>query len=221
MNLKLQLMIAFLLSLISLLGLGILAFLIRHDHIVQFDHAIIAIIQSFEAPALTTIMKFFTFIGATKIVWLLFVIVSLFLYVKLHHRTELLLYSAVVLGTPILNRLLKLSFQRARPELHRLIEIGGYSFPSGHAMNAFSAYAILAFLLWRHIPTRIGRTLLILFSIVMIASIGVSRIYLGVHYPSDIIAGYMASGFWVALAIWVFQRYQEKQRKPVREYVRQ
>jgi undecaprenyl-diphosphatase len=221
MNLKLQLMIAFLLSLISLLGLGILAFLIRHDHIIQFDHTVISIIQSFETPAFTTIMKFFTFIGATKIVWLLFIVVSLFLYVKLQHRTELLLYSAVVLGTPILNRLLKLSFQRARPELHRLIEIGGYSFPSGHAMNAFSAYAILAFLLWRHIPTKIGRTLLILFSIVMIASIGVSRIYLGVHYPSDIIAGYMASGFWMALAIWVFQRYQEKQRKPVREYGRQ
>ena len=134
----------------------------------------------------------------------------LFLYFVLKHRIELLLFGTVILGTPIINQILKQFFHRARPDLHRLIEIGGYSFPSGHAMNAFAVYGILAFLLWRHIPTRLGRTVLIIISTIFILMIGTSRIYLGVHYPSDIIGGYFASGFWLAISIWFFQRYKEK-----------
>jgi undecaprenyl-diphosphatase len=128
----------------------------------------------------------------------------------LKHRTELLLFGIVVIGTPLINRMLKQLFHRARPDLHRLIEIGGYSFPSGHAMSAFAVYGILTFLLWRHIPTRLGRTALIMISSIFILMIGASRVYLGVHYPSDIIGGYFASGFWLAISIWFFQRYKEK-----------
>ncbi|MFZ0446701.1 MAG: phosphatase PAP2 family protein [Bacillus sp. (in: firmicutes)] len=104
--------------------------------------------------------------------------------------------------------MLKQFFHRARPDLHRLIEIGGYSFPSGHAINVFTVYGIITFLLWRHIPSYLGRTILI--SSGFIFMIGTSRIYLGVHYPSDIIGGYFASGFWLSLAIWFFQKYKEK-----------
>ena len=138
---------------------------------------------------------------------------SLFLYYVLKHRMELILFGSVVIGTPIINQILKQFFHRARPDLHRLIEIGGYSFPSGHAINAFTVYGIITFLLWRHIPSRLGRTILILISSGFIFMIGKSRIYLGVHYPSDIIGGYFASGFWLSLAIWFFQRYKEKRSK--------
>ena len=77
-------------------------------------------------------------------------------------------------------------------------------------MNAFAVYGIITFLLWRHIPPRLGRTILILISSGFIIMIGTSRILLGVHYPSDIIGGYFASGFWLSSAIWFFQRYKEK-----------
>ena len=129
----------------------------------------------------------------------------------LHHRHELFLFIVVVAGSPLLNLVLKEIFQRARPDLNRLIEISGYSFPSGHAMNAFTVYGILTFLLWRHIFNRTGRSLLLLFSTFVVFMIGISRIYLGVHYPSDIIGGYLASGCWLATSIWVFQWYMERQ----------
>ena len=103
----------------------------------------------------------------------------------------------VVFGSSILNLLLKWVFQRARPDINRLIEITGYSYPSGHSMGAFSFYSVLAYLLWRHIDSRAGRGALIAVSIVMILSIGLSRIYLGVHYPSDIVGGYLASCAWL------------------------
>ncbi|WML46028.1 phosphatase PAP2 family protein [Neobacillus sp. PS3-40] len=210
MNLKFQLSIALLLSLISLICFGFMAFFVSSHEIVHFDRTVISFITGFESPTLTSTMKVFTFIGSSKTIIILSVLILFFLYKVLKHRSELILFLAVIGGANILFFSLKLFFHRARPDLHRLIEVSGYSFPSGHATNAFALYGIFAFLLWRHIPTRLGRTVLILISIVMILSIGVSRIYLGVHYPSDVIAGYFISGFWLTMAIWFYQRYKEK-----------
>lgn len=207
-------------SFLSLLGFCLMAFLVTADKIVNFDSSIIDIVQGFESPILTQTMEFFTFIGSTPAVIVISLLIIFFLYKVLHHRSELILFVIVVAGSPILNHLLKGFFQRARPDLHRLIEISGYSFPSGHAMNAFTVYGILTFLLWRHIFNRPGRSMLILFSAIMIGTIGVSRIYLGVHYPSDIIGGYLASGFWLATSIWVFQRYKDRQPVPEERLLR-
>src|SRR3954470_12294290 len=200
----------FIVGLFSLIGFSMMAIFISGQTIIQFDQIVISFIQGFESPMLTSIMKFFTYIGSFPSVLVISLFASFFLYFVLDHRRELLLFGTVVIGTPIINQILKQFFHRARPDLHRLIEIGGYSFPSGHAMNAFAVYGILAFLLWRHIPTRLGRTVLIIISTIFILMIGTSRIYLGVHYPSDIIGGYFASGFWLASSIWFFQRYKEK-----------
>lgn len=202
----------------SLLSFIIMSYLVQADHLVLFDKTVIDIVQGLEARGLPEAMKFFTFIGSTRLVIILTIPIFLYLFLVLRHRVEILIFLAVVYMTPILNRLLKLYFHRARPDFHRLIEIGGYSFPSGHAMNAFSFYSILAFLLWRHVPTRTGRIAVIIFSSLMIFVIGISRVYLGVHYPSDIIGGFLASGLWVAAVIWFFQRYKERLEIPERSY---
>ncbi|MDM5293387.1 phosphatase PAP2 family protein [Peribacillus simplex] len=212
MRLKQQLTIAFIVSVLSLIGFSFIAFTISANEYLKFDEVVIALVQGLESPLLTSIMKFFTYIGSTSALIILSLFILFFLYKVLKHRLELILFSAVIIGSPLLNFMVKLFFRRARPDLHRLIEIGGYSFPSGHAMNAFSLYSILTFLLWRHITAKWARVLLILFSMSMILSIGISRIYLGVHYPSDIIAGYLAGGFWIAISIWFFQRYQDRRK---------
>ncbi|RFB12608.1 PAP2 family protein [Bacillus sp. HNG] len=155
-------------------------------------------------------MKFLSFIGSAPVIIVLSLFILFFLYKVLKHRYELILFVGVMVGSPILNYLLKELFKRARPDFHRLVEISGYSFPSGHAMSAFTFYGIFAFLLWRHIPVWWGRTALVLFSAVMIFGIGMSRIYLGVHYPTDIIGGYFASATWLGFSIWTFQRFKER-----------
>jgi undecaprenyl-diphosphatase len=213
MRLKGYLFSAFLASLFLLVGFSLMVTLIGRQRIVQFDHSVIAFIQGLETPSLTLIMKVFTFIGSFPSVVVIVLLASFFLYRVFEHRTELLLFVMVVVGTPIINQILKQFFQRVRPDFNRLIEIGGYSFPSGHAMNAFALYGILTFLFWRHIPTRTGRTVLILISSLFILMIGTSRVYLGVHYPSDIIGGYFASGLWLTSAIWFFQKYKDKPYK--------
>ena len=207
MKFNLQLLIAFF---VSFFGFIIISYLVHIDYLAVFDRAVIDLVQGLEAKGLTAAMKFFTYIGSLRFIVILTLPIFLFLFFVLKHRLEILVFLSVVYITPILNRLLKLYFNRARPDFHRLIEIGGYSFPSGHAMNAFSFYSILAFLLWRHVPTRLGRIAVILFSSLMILAIGMSRVYLGVHYPSDIIGGFLASGLWVAAVISFFQNYKEK-----------
>jgi len=201
---------AFFIGIICVIGFGIVALFISDHKINQFDSSVILAVQGQESPMLTSIMKFFTFIGSTPIVVILSLLIMVFLYKVLHHRQELIIFFAAIAGSAILNEILKNMFHRVRPNLHRLIPIEGYSFPSGHAMSAFAVYGILAFLLWRHINSRLGRSLLIAFSVIMILAIGISRIYLGVHYPSDVLGGYLASGFWLAILIWFFQYFKEK-----------
>jgi undecaprenyl-diphosphatase len=213
MNVKFQPSIALIISLLSLLIFGFVAFMVSAKKILQFDNTVISIVQGFEDPALTSIMKLLSIIGDTPAVVVLCLVVLFLLYFVFQHRRELVLFVAVIIGSVILNQILKYVFQRARPDIHRLVEITGYSFPSGHAMNACTVYTIISFLLWHNIQNRTGRILLIIISAIMILSIGISRIYLGVHYPSDVIGGYLASGFWLTMAIRFFQKYQDKYGK--------
>ena len=81
--------------------------------------------------------------------------------------------------------LLKIYFKRERPEIHRILDANGFSFPSGHTMMAFSLYTIIAYIAWRNVKTTLNRILLILSAAFMSIMIPMSRIYLGVHFPSD------------------------------------
>ncbi|OPH57574.1 phosphoesterase PA-phosphatase [Paenibacillus ferrarius] len=209
MSPKLKFTIVLLLSLLSLCCFILVASMIKGHWIAQFDQSIISFIQGLESPGITSFMKIFTFIGSTTMVVVITLAAALFLYFVLHHRLELIFLLVMMSATGIINQLLKHYFVRQRPDLHRLIEETGYSFPSGHSMAAFALYSSLAFLLWRHIASRTGRISLIVLSSFMILCIGTSRIYLGVHYPSDIFGGYLASGFCFTLAVWLFQWYKE------------
>jgi len=209
-NFKIQLTRAFFISLITAVGFGLIALLISSKKIVNFDQNIILFIENFDFPIVTKIMKFFTFIGSGTAITALLAFIMILFYFVLKHRSELILLLGVLVGSALLNYLLKIIFHRARPDINRLIAVSGYSFPSGHSMAAFTMYGILTFLLWKHIPSQRGRICLIIFSVFMIAMIGLSRIYLGVHYPSDVLGGFFVSTTWLIFSISTYQRYQKR-----------
>lgn len=101
--------------------------------------------------------------------------------------------------TALLNVGLKALVQRPRPEGFRLIEETGFSFPSGHSMVAMAFFGLIIWLVWRYEADRRQRLMLSAAFAVIIVMIGVSRIYLGVHYASDVIGGFAASLVWLAL----------------------
>ncbi|TCS81290.1 phosphatase PAP2 family protein [Tepidibacillus fermentans] len=196
-----------------LLIFGLIAAFVSMDKVQWFDMPIIHWVQFFESPTVTTFMEFFTFVGSGKIVILIIILISIFFYTFLKHRTELVFFILVMLGSHLINKGLKLLFHRQRPSFHQIVEEIGYSFPSGHSMAAFTLYATISFLLWKHIQSRTGRVLMIFFAVVMILAIGISRIYLGVHYPSDVLGGYFASGAWFVFCVTIYQWYLERKLK--------
>lgn len=132
------------------------------------------------------------------------------LYLLLKNWKRALELAAIGIGGFVVNYFMKISFHRIRPP-HPLIEqLHNFSFPSGHATSAFIFYGLLTYLVWKtKIPPLykyvIG-TAFILFSLL----IGFSRIYLRVHYPSDVLAGICIGFAWLSLTVWLFERLKQK-----------
>jgi len=207
---------------LCLVGFGVLAvvfviiaMMVGSDsqRVIDFDHKWIGRIQGQEAPGWTAAAETLSWIGSTKVVIALILILLLFLLYIPRLRWEPLLVLCATGGSALINILLKNLFQRERPDINRLAEESSYSFPSGHSMGAFALYGILAYLLWRMIRPMSIRIISLILCILLTLTIGLSRIYLGVHYPSDVIGGYVASGAWLALTIGVFEYWRHRKQR--------
>ena len=129
-----------------------------------------------------------------------------------HKKSNFKFLMSMMLINTAANVLLKLFFARPRPNYPRLIEESGYSFPSGHGMGSLMFYGVLIYFLWQ---SKFSKTLKVIGTIILtllIFLIGISRIYLGVHYPSDILGGFLASSFLLCFGIFFYQSMQKKER---------
>lgn len=152
-----------------------------------FDLKIISYIQSLENEYLTVFYKMITIISDTYQSAIITILLVIFLYFKKHYREALFL--AITMTTcGLAMPLLKNIFSRERPNFHRLIEISGYSFPSGHTTSATTMYLTLAIILLS-IMKKLNKYFVFSIAVLGIVIIGCSRIYLGVHYPTDVMAG--------------------------------
>ena len=152
-----------------------------------FDLKIISYIQSLENEYLTVFYKMITIIADTYQSAIITILFFTFLYFKKHYREALFL--AITMTTcGLAMPLLKNIFSRERPNFYRLIEISGYSFPSGHTTSATTMYLTLAIILLS-IMKKLNKYFVFSIAVLGIVIIGGSRIYLGVHYPTDVMAG--------------------------------
>ena len=138
---------------------------------------------------LTPIVKVITHIGGAKIVFVLTVL-AIILIKGL--KNKLFLLTGIV-GTAGINVVLKHIIQRERPNINRLIPEKGYSFPSGHSMMSMAFYGMLIFLIFKYVKNTALKWTLIVILTILLSTIGITRIYLGVHYPSDVIGGFLVS----------------------------
>jgi len=168
---------------------------------IEFDLRARAFVHQFATPALTRVMRAFTFLGSVIFLWTLFVILAVGFYLRSLQRYTAWLATAMI-GEVILEFTLKLAFHRTRPETFFGPDPSGYSFPSGHAMGSVCFYGVLAGLLGARIKRRSIRILVYIAAAALILGIGLSRIYLGVHYFTDVVAGYCAAGVWVSTLLF-------------------
>ena len=114
-------------------------------------------------------------------------------------RDDLIGIALALVGVVLLNQVCKFIVQRPRPEGFRLIAESGYSFPSGHSMVAMAFYGLLAWMAWRHERDAVVRRISVTGFALVVVLVGISRIYLGVHYASDVIAGFCLAAAWLAV----------------------
>lgn len=161
---------------------------------VLIDHAIMAGFYSIRTPWLTTFMQFVSFIGMDGI---LFLSVLIPIYFLSKHKVNRAIFFTVMIGMgAIVNLLLKFIILRPRPTLDPLAVEHTFSFPSGHSMNSFIFFVTLAYFYYYFTRKRKRSLFIFGIAVLIILCIGISRIYLGVHYPSDVIGGYLAGLLW-------------------------
>ena len=172
------------------------------------DWYLLSYFHSFSTPSLDRVMLFFTFLGSVKFYLVAFP-VTLALLAWRRRWWELGGLSFSFLGALLFNNLLKMGFHRVRPNLY-FIQETGYSFPSGHAMVTLVFYGTLLYFAFQHTSFRKWRSLLVVLAIFLIVAIGVSRVYLGVHYPSDVLGSYLAGFCWLIISIIIIKRLHRK-----------
>lgn len=133
-------------------------------------------------------------------------------FLALDRKSTSLGFVATVVGGLLISLLLKASFERPRPELvPYLCEVSSSSFPSGHSMMSLVVYASVAVLLAEMAPRRLQKLGLLGITMLLTGLIGASRIYLGVHYPTDVLAGWTAGLVWVTFC-WILGQRLERRK---------
>ena len=204
---------------VSVIGLALAAWLAvetrRHSGgIPSWDRDISVWMHSRRSPLLTALALFLAAMGSLAMMGLLAVAG----FVAARYRPERWARGRVLtlgaLGAWGLIEGVKFLVQRPRPSFFPpLIQTGGYSFPSGHALFGIAVYGLLAHMLLPRIRSRSARILLAFLTAVLVIAIGLSRVYLGVHYPSDVLAGWCLGIPWLFLCIEIHDASARRRRK--------
>ena len=204
--------IEFLVVLLLLLALVIFILAAREVFILKnfvFDDDVFAALRPYITPARTRFMNFITFFGKhDALIPLNILLIGYFLYRK--KRWFAIRITALALSSLLLKFILKFYFQRARPDIPVLEKVDGYSFPSGHALIGVVFYGLVIFVIWHEVKQKWLKIVLTIFFVLFILLISFSRIYLRVHYASDVIAGIAVGFIWLVLSLNIIQRIEKK-----------
>ena len=197
-----------LLSTIWAIGLGIaglslwlfayLADEVMEQETIGFDRNILLALRTWHRPWLDRLAVFVTDLGDPWTLGISSAILAALLWRK--RRIDAIVLAVAATGSIGLNVLLKAFFDRPRPQLwNRLVNVQYHSFPSGHAMGSIAILGVIGYWLAVQHPKR--RSLIFVVTTLWILLTGLSRLYLGVHWPTDVIAGYAAGLVWLATCI--------------------
>lgn len=175
---------------ISLTLFIIVTILVFTNNTIWFDEKVYNLIYSFNNDNLTTIMKFITFLSSVE--FIITVSILSLITIWFNKKDSLYLVGTIILSS-IINIILKMIFRRARPDHFRHVTELTYSYPSGHAMASASFYGGIIVLVNNSKIKKEYKLLIIIALLILIFLIGVSRIYLGVHHASDVIASWLLS----------------------------
>ena len=170
----------------------------------RYDTQITDFITSFRTPELNNFFQFVTDLGDLYAYIIATTLAAIFFFFKLKNKWFLFQLLGVLILSALANIALKRAFDRARPTIEHLVVVKTLSYPSGHAMSAMAFYGFLTYLVFQIKMKHWLRAILASIFIFLILAIGISRIYLGVHFPSDVAGGFVAGLIWVAFCVVLF-----------------
>lgn len=167
---------------------------VAEGEIMQLDiYAYRFFVQTLRSDAVTPIMEGITSLAALPVV----IITTCVIAALAPGKAPGWCVCANLVGAVALNQVLKHIVQRPRPDGFRLATEAGYSFPSGHSMVSMAFYGLIIWMVWRYHKQDIMRWVWCVFFGLVIVMVGISRVYLGVHYASDVVAGFCVSIVWL------------------------
>ncbi len=173
------------------------------DELIVFDDTVLYHLQQLTgtSEAVDSVMRGITRLGDGLVQTILCIVIAVGLWLRRNRRAAAMLV-ACLSGGWLLNYTLKAWFGRERPEQDFLVHASGYSFPSGHAMVSICFYGMVGYLTYRFLRGKWRLSWIInVVAVTLALAIGVSRVYLGVHFASDVIAGFSAGGIWLISCI--------------------
>ena len=176
--------------------------LLDNATMVRLDLATDAFIHAHMTPSLLRLVSATTQLGGPIMMGVLGVVGAIVL-LRARRRVVLVGWMAAFIGGTIIDEALKLAIHRSRPTYGAaFVQAGSYSFPSGHAMGSMIGYGMLLWVLFTYWhPKRAWKVVIYVFAGLLVLTIGLSRILLGVHYPSDVVGGWAAALAWLAVCI--------------------
>jgi undecaprenyl-diphosphatase len=200
------------------------AYLIRNVivlHNTSFDQQAFSFLENYVSERNNQLMLFFTFLGTHRfLIPANLLLIAYFLFIR-KHKWYSIKVPAIALTSLGLMFGLKYLFGRPRPDVPLLFHAEGLSFPSGHALFSISFYGLLIYIIYKMVETTWIKWSLIIFLFLLSMIIGFSRVYLRVHYATDVIAGFCVGFLWLVFAIWLLNRMERYSRKKVDPVVQQ
>jgi len=193
-----------------------LAYLIRNVivlHKTGFDQSVFSFLKMHISERNNDLMLFFTFLGTHKfLIPANLVLIAYFLFIK-KHKWYSIKVPAIALTSLALMFGLKYLFHRSRPDVPLLFHAEGLSFPSGHALFSITFYGLLIYIIFKSVQNKTLKWSLIALLMSLILVIGFSRVYLRVHYATDVIAGFCVGFLWLTFALWMLNRMERYSRQ--------
>ena len=199
-------LIIFLFALVTFIFITRNVFILKNE---QFDYKVFDFLRSYVSARNNQIMLFITFLGTH--IFLIpanLVLIIYFLFIKKHKWYSIKIPTIAISSMGLMFSLKNL-FGRHRPDIPLLREAQGLSFPSGHAFMSVTFYGLLIYIIWKTVKTNWLKRLLAVLLVLLILLIGFSRIYLRVHYPSDVLAGFTTGFLWLVISLWVLRRMEK------------
>lgn len=190
----------------------------REGELTHFDETLLLALRTpgdpsnpIGPPSLEVAMRDLTALGGAVVLVLLSLATAAALAIRRKYF-EVAVLAVAIIGGQLVSLLAKAGFSRPRPELvPHSVEVATSSFPSGHSMMAAVTYLTLAVMLSRNEPRRAMKVFYFALAAILAGLVGVSRVYLGVHWPSDVLAGWAAGGAWALMVALVAQTLSRRQ----------